>query len=124
MAARWIEMVTGSLAEKRSYRRYKARKAQLPTSYRTALDALERYLTYYGAITRGSVLLSMVDDLADLFEQGATDGTSIRGIVGDDPVAFAEDFLRNYADGQWITKERARLTDAIDGAAGGAPTRR
>ena len=65
---------------------------------------------YFGAITKSDVLMSMLEDLADLFEQGAADGTPIRAIVGDDPVEFAEDFLRNYVEGQWINKERARLT--------------
>ena len=39
-------------------------------------------------------------------------------IVGDDPVEFAETFLANYSEGQWINKERKRLTDAIDRVAG------
>ena len=69
---------------------------------------------YFGAITKGDVMMSMLEDLADLFEQSAANGTPIRAIVGDDPVEFAEAFLRNYAEGQWINKERARLTEAID----------
>ena len=86
-------------------------------NYRAAIEALERYLTYFGAITKGDVLMSMLEDLADLFEQSAANGTPIRAIVGDDPVEFAETFLRNYAEGQWINKERPRLTEAIDRAA-------
>ncbi|HET7013545.1 MAG TPA: hypothetical protein VFI65_06525, partial [Streptosporangiaceae bacterium] len=53
-----------------------------------------------------------------LFEQGAASGTPIREIVGEDPVEFAETFLQNYPRGQWIVKERERLTSAINGAAG------
>jgi DNA-binding ferritin-like protein (Dps family) len=108
-----IEKVVGEVGDKRRWRAYKARTRQLPAGYRTAIEALERYLTYFGAITRGDVLVSMLEDLADLFEQGAADGTPIRAIVGDDPVEFAEEFLRNYAEGPWINKERARLTEAI-----------
>jgi hypothetical protein len=33
-------------------------------------------------------------------------------------VEFAETFLANYSEGQWINKERRRLTDTIDRAAG------
>ena len=119
MAAEWIEQVTGSFQQKKQYREYKARTKQLPEHYHTAIDALERYLTYYGAITRGDTLVSMLNDLADLFEQSATSGIPIRTIVGDDPVEFAETFLRNYSEGQWINKERKRLTDAIDRVANG-----
>lgn len=118
MAAGWIEQLTGSLEQKKQYRQYKTRVEQLPADYRTAAMALERYLMYFGPITKGDVLLSMLGDLADLFEQSVADGTPIRGIVGDDPVEFAETFMRNYTVGQWINKERERLTKAIDAAAG------
>jgi DNA-binding ferritin-like protein (Dps family) len=112
-----IEKVVGDFGDKKRWRAYKARTKQLPANYRAAIEALERYLTYFGAITKGDVLMSMLEDLADLFEQSAANGTPIRAIVGDDPVEFAETFLRNYAEGQWINKERARLTEAIDRAA-------
>lgn len=48
-------------------------------------------------------------------------GTPIRAIVGDNPVEFVETFLQNYAEGQWINKERKRLIDAIDRIADNAP---
>lgn len=113
MAARWIETVTGSLEEKRRYRQYKARVKQLPEPYRTAVEALARYVMYFGAIARGDTLVTMLDDLADLFEQSAADRTPLRNVVGEDPVEFAETFLQNYAEGQWINKERRRLARTI-----------
>jgi|tagenome__1003787_1003787.scaffolds.fasta_scaffold20714217_2 DNA-binding ferritin-like protein (Dps family) len=118
MAARWIEQITGSIEQKRRYRQYKARTERLPANYHTAVEALERYLMYFGSITKGDVLLSMLEDLADLFEQSAENGTPIREVVGADPVEFAETFLQNYSEGQWINKERERLTKAIERAAG------
>ncbi|MFH5877419.1 DUF1048 domain-containing protein [Arthrobacter sp. NA-172] len=114
MAAGWIEQVTGSLEQKKRYRQYKARTKQLPANYRTAIEALDRYLMYFGSITKGETLVSMLDDLADLFEQSAASGTPIREIVGEDPVEFAETFLQNYSEGQWINKERERLNHAIE----------
>jgi DNA-binding ferritin-like protein (Dps family) len=96
MAAGWIEKITGPFDQKKRYRQYKARKEALPANYHTAIDALERYLTYFGSITKGQILVSMLEDLADLFEQSAASGTPIRAIVGDDPVEFAETFVRNY----------------------------
>jgi DNA-binding ferritin-like protein (Dps family) len=114
MAMGWIEQVTGSLEQKKQYRQYKDRTKQLPANYRTAVDALERYLTYFGAVSKGETLVKMLDDLADLFEQSAESGTPVREVVGEDPVEFAETFLRNYSEGQWINKERKRLTEAIE----------
>ena len=60
----------------------------------------------------------MFEDLLDLFEQSAANRTSIREIVGEDPVEFLEAFVRNYPDGQWRIRARERLTNAIDRAAG------
>jgi DNA-binding ferritin-like protein (Dps family) len=110
MAVKWIE-------QKRSWWRYKAHKEGLPASYRTAVDALERYSNYFGGGTAES-RLSMLEDLADLFEQGAASGTPIREIVGADPAEFAEAFLSNYPQGQWIIRERDRLAGAINRAVG------
>ena len=118
MAAGWMEQITGSIEQKRRYRQYKARTERLPANYHTAIDALERYLNYFGSITKGDILVSMLEDLADLFEQSAANGTPIRALVGENPVEFAETFLQNYSEGQWINKERERLINAIDRAAG------
>ena len=116
MAADWIEKITGSFEDKKRWRQYKARKEQLPAGYKTAIDGIERYLMYAGSIVKGDVMMDMLEDLADLIEQAATDRTPIRDVVGDNPVEFAETFLQNYSDGQWINKERQRLTDAINEA--------
>jgi hypothetical protein len=56
---------------------------------------------------------AIYEDLIDLFEQSAADRTPIREIVGEDPVEFIETFVRNYPKGQWIIRERERLTNAI-----------
>jgi DNA-binding ferritin-like protein (Dps family) len=56
----------------------------------------------------------MFEDLADLFEQAAADGTPIREIVGEDPVEFAGGFVQNYSEGGYVpARGRKRLTDAI-----------
>ena len=115
MAARWIELITGSLEDKKRWRAYKTRVQQLPPSYRTAVGGVERYLMYTGP-GDGDQLQQMVDDLADLFERAAADGTPVRAIVGDDPVEFVETFKSNYGLGSWLGKEQRRLTEAIERA--------
>lgn len=118
MAPRWIELVTGPLEEKKQYCEAKARIKRLPANYRAAAEAVERYLMYAGGIAKGDVVVRMYADLVELFEQSAANETPIRNIVGTDPVEFVEAFIANYSDGSWIGKERRRLTDAIDRAAG------
>jgi DNA-binding ferritin-like protein (Dps family) len=110
--AKFISKVIG---EKGQWRQYKARTRQLPESYRTAVDALERYLMYLGGGGDGTAIYA---DLVDLFEQSAANRTPIREIVGEDPVEFIETFVRNYPKGQWVIRERERLTNAIDRAVG------
>jgi DNA-binding ferritin-like protein (Dps family) len=116
MAAKWIETLTGSLEQKKQYKQYKARIEALPEPYGTVGKALQRYFMYYGGVTDGETVLTMLGDLADLWERAAADGTPVREIVGDDPVEFAETFAQAYTGTRWIDKERARLTKAIEDA--------
>ena len=113
MISKFVSKVVG---EKGRWREYKARVGRLPANYRTAVEAVERYLMHLGPAD-GASAASMFEDLADLFEQSAASGTPIRAIVGEDPVEFAETFLRNYPEGSWIVRERSRLTSAVDRAA-------
>jgi DNA-binding ferritin-like protein (Dps family) len=110
------KLVAKVIGPKREWWQYKARANQLPESYRFALDALERYLNYCGGA--GGDGIAMYGDLIDLFEQSAANGTPVRAIVGEDPVEFIETFVRNYPRGEWIVRERERLSSAIKHAAG------
>jgi len=114
--ANWIEAVTGSLEQKRQYKQYRARIEALPEPYRAAAKALERYFMASGGVTDGETMVTMWGDFVELWERAATDGTPVRAIVGDNPVEFAEEFIQAYGGKQWIDKERARLTKAIDDA--------
>ncbi|GIH19448.1 DUF1048 domain-containing protein [Rugosimonospora africana] len=106
------------IGPKRRWRAYKARVKQLPENYRTAVDAIERYLTHFVPIDNDSAA-SEFEDLADLFEQAAADGTPIRAIVGDDPAEFAEAFAQNYTKGGYVPdRARERLINAIKRAEG------
>ncbi|MGI5121976.1 DUF1048 domain-containing protein [Marinactinospora thermotolerans] len=101
------------IGPKRRWREYKARVRRLPSNYRTAVDAIERYLMHF-VPTDGDSNASMFEDLAGLFEQAVADGIPIREIVGEDPVEFAETFVQNYSEGGYApARERKRLTDAI-----------
>lgn len=101
------------IGDKRRWRAYKARVKQLPTAYRAAVEAIERYLMYFGVLEADSAA-SLFEDVADLFEQAAADGTPVREIVGDDPVEFVEELVRNYSKGGYVDRERERLVKAIE----------
>jgi DNA-binding ferritin-like protein (Dps family) len=116
MAAKWMQTLTGSLEQKKQYKQYVSRVDALPEPYGTAAKALQRYLTYYGGLTDGETLVAMMRDHVELWERAAADGTPVRAIVGESPVEFAEAFAEAYSGRQWIDKERARLTKAIEDA--------
>ncbi|MBS1895579.1 MAG: DUF1048 domain-containing protein [Actinobacteria bacterium] len=112
-----MTMLSKIIGDKRRWRQYKARVKQLPPSYRTAIDGIERYLMHFGVLDADNAA-SLFEDVADLFERAAADGTPIREIVGDDPVEFVDSLVRNYSKGGYVDREQKRLTDAIDRAAG------
>ncbi|MGI5228687.1 DUF1048 domain-containing protein [Actinoallomurus sp. CA-142502] len=106
------------IGPKKRWRAYKARVKELPESYRTAAEAIERYLMHFVPTDQDSNA-SMFEDLADLFEQAAVNRTPIREIVGEDPVEFAEAFAQNYTEGGYVpARARKQLTDDIERAAG------
>ena len=112
--ANWIETITGSLEQKKQYKQYKARIETLPEPYGAAAKALQRYFMYYGGVTDGETIITMMGDFVELWERAAADGTPVRAIVGENPVEFAETFAQAYSGTQWIDKERVRLTKAIE----------
>ena len=100
------------IGPKRRWRAYKARVRQLPENSRTTVEAIERYLMHFGPMD-GDSAASLLEDVADLFERAAADGTPIREIVGEDPVEFVEALVGNYEKGGYVALERERLTSAI-----------
>ncbi|MET9079896.1 DUF1048 domain-containing protein [Streptomyces sp. NPDC004232] len=101
---------------KKRWRAYKARVKELPENHRTAVEAIERYLMHFVPTDEDSNA-SMFEDLADLFEQAAADGTPIREIVGEDPVEFVNAFTENYSEGGYVpARARKQLTDDIERA--------
>ncbi len=111
-------LIAKAIGPKRQWRQYKARREQLPESYRTAVEAIERHMMHFVPTDAGSDA-SRFEDLAGLFEQAAVDGTPIREIVGQDPVKFAETFVQSYSEGGYVpARARKQLTEAIERVAG------
>ncbi|RNF78187.1 DUF1048 domain-containing protein [Streptomyces botrytidirepellens] len=110
--------ISKMIGPKKRWRAYKARAKELPGNYRTAVGAIERYLMHF-VPTDGDSVESMFEDLADLFEEAAANGTPIREVVGEDPVEFVEAFAKNYTEGGYVpARARKQLTDDIEHAAG------
>jgi DNA-binding ferritin-like protein (Dps family) len=106
------DIATKLVGDKKRWKDDRARVEALPAGHRTVARGLERYLMNTGT-TDGDQLMRMLDDLADLFERGAADGSDVHAIVGDDPIVFAEEFKANYGVGSWLMREQKRLRDAV-----------
>jgi DNA-binding ferritin-like protein (Dps family) len=100
------KFITLVIGDKRRWRQYKARVKQLPPN-----------LMHFGSLDSDNAA-SLFEDVADLFERAAADGTPIRQIAGNDPVEFVDELIRNYAKSGYVARERQRLINAIDQAAG------
>lgn len=106
------------IGPKRRWRQYQARVKQLPPNYHMAVEAIQQCLMHF-VPTDGDSNASMFEDLADLFERAAADGTPIHEIVGENPVEFVEAFADNYSEGGFVpARARMQLTAAIARAAG------
>ncbi|MDR6905176.1 DNA-binding ferritin-like protein (Dps family) [Agromyces sp. 3263] len=117
VAATGLDVIAESSDEAERDERYRARRLRLRPDYRTAADAVERYLVQRGAFSSGD-LATTLDDLAAVFEQCEADGLDVRAIFGEDPVEFAELLLANQAEVGWIASERSLLRSTIDAIAG------
>jgi uncharacterized protein len=107
------KLVSAVVGDKRRWRAYRARVERLPERYRSAVAAIQRYLLHFVPVD-GNRAVTMFEDLADLFERASLEGTSIRDIVGSDPIEFLELFARNYTTGGFVPDdERARVRRAL-----------
>lgn len=110
-----IELLTGSRAGKARYRQLQSRIRDLPANYRLVAEACERYTMYMGP-GDGENVLQVLEDFVQFFEGCVTNHRSVHDAVGDDPITFVEDFLRNYPQMKWVTSEQQRLIDSVQRA--------
>lgn len=88
MAQSFIDLVIGSLAEKRAWRGLMRRVNALPEEYRFAYQKILHYCYHF------SCDLPMLTDLLELFEACAAAGTPVLDVVGSDVAAFCDELIR------------------------------
>ncbi|MBA9029447.1 MULTISPECIES: DUF1048 domain-containing protein [Bacillaceae] len=98
------------IQEKREYRAYKKRVNELPEEYKKAMKAIENYMWNFA---RGAGMLELLKKILEMFENSASDGISVRNVVGNDIAEFADTFLAEFPEETWIDKLRKKLRDAI-----------
>lgn len=106
-----LELVIGSIEDKREWRNMKARAKALPRDYRIAYEEIQKYIWKSSGL--GSI--KPFGNLLDLFEEGVANGKKVLEITGDDVAAFVDEFVRDeesYFD-KWRQELNRTIRDRI-----------
>jgi len=104
-------MIKKMIQEKREYRAYKQRVENLPEEYRKAMKAIEEYMWNFA---KGAGMLEHLKNILEMFENSASEGLSVRDVVGEDIAEFADSLLAEFPEETWMDKMRKKLRDSID----------
>ncbi|RDW17312.1 DUF1048 domain-containing protein [Oceanobacillus chungangensis] len=99
------------MQEKREYRAYRKRVNELPEEFRIAMVSIEEYMWNFA---KGSGMFALLKNILEMFESSASDGLSVRDVVGSDIAEFADSLLAEFPEETWIDKMRKKLRDSIE----------
>ncbi|MGG3466353.1 DUF1048 domain-containing protein [Neobacillus pocheonensis] len=107
-----FEKIIGSLDDKREWRAMEARAKALPSEYRNAYKAMQKYMwTAGGGPTDWKDSSRIFNGILDLFEEGAAEGKKVTDLTGEDVAAFCDDLVKD--EQTWKDKYRKKLNDNI-----------
>ncbi|MBP1971337.1 DNA-binding ferritin-like protein (Dps family) [Virgibacillus natechei] len=106
-----FEKIIGSLDEKREWKALEARAKALPSEYRNAYTAIQKYMWTSGGPSEWKDISHIFGGILDLFEQGAAEGMKVTDLTGKDVAAFCDELVKDTKT--WREKYRAKLNDTI-----------
>ncbi|AXI08302.1 DUF1048 domain-containing protein [Oceanobacillus sp. 143] len=107
-----FEKIIGSLDDKREWKAMEARAKALPSEYRNAYKAIQKYMwTAGGGPTDWKDISRIYGGILDLFEEGAAEGKKVTDLTGEDVAAFCDDLVKD--EHTWKDKYRKKLNDTI-----------
>jgi|SRR5690349_18160401 len=106
-----FEKMIGSLDEKREWRAMEARAKSLPSEYRNAYKAIQKYMWTAGGPTDWKDSSRLFVGILELFEEGAAEGKKVTDLTGEDVAAFCDDLVKDKKT--WKDKYRKKLNDTI-----------
>ncbi|NEW04358.1 DUF1048 domain-containing protein [Bacillus megaterium] len=108
----FFEKIIGSLDDKREWREMEARAKSLPSEYRNAYKAIQKYMwTAGGGPTDWKDSSRIFVSILELFEEGAAEGKKVTDLTGEDVAAFCDDLVKD--EKTWKDKYRKKLNDTI-----------
>lgn len=106
-----FEIITGSLDDKREWKAMEARAKALPSEYRNAYKAIQKYIWTSVAPSDWKDISRIFGGILDLFEGGAVEGKKVTDLTGEDVAAFCDDLVKD--EKTWRDKYRTKLNDTI-----------
>lgn len=107
-----FDKIVGNLDDKREWKAMEARAKVLPSEYRKAYEAMQKYMWTAGAAPLEWKETSRIfGGILDLFEEGAAEGKKVTDLTGEDVAAFCDDLVKD--EKTWRDKYRTKLNDTI-----------
>ena len=107
-----FEKIIGSLDDKREWRSMEARAKALPSEYRNAYKAIQKYMwTAGGGPTDWKDSSRIFVGILDLFEEGAAESKKVTDLTGEDVADFCDELVKD--EQTWKDKYRKKLNDTI-----------
>jgi len=88
--SKFLDIIIGSIEEKKEWRAMEARAKLLPRDYRVAYDEIKKYIWNSSGISTADPFKVLLD----LFEESAANGKAVLEITGNDVAAFCDELLR------------------------------
>lgn len=107
----FFEKIIGSLDDKREWKAMEARAKVLPSEYRNAYKAIQKYLFSFGVPSNWKDTSRIFGGILDLFEEGAAEGKKVTDLTGEDVAAFCDDLVMD--EKTWKDKYREDLNQSI-----------
>jgi DNA-binding ferritin-like protein (Dps family) len=108
----FIEKIIGSLDEKREWKAMELRAKALPSEYRNAYKAIQKYMwTAGGGPTDWKNSSRIFVGILELFEEGAAESKKVTDLTGEDVAAFCDELVKD--EQTWKDKYRKKLNDTI-----------
>lgn len=108
----FFEKMIGSLDEKREWKAMEARAKALPSEYRNAYKAIQKYMWIAGGgPTDWKDSSRIFVGILDFFEEGAAECKKVHELTGEDVAAFCDELVKD--EQTWKDKYRKKLNDTI-----------
>ncbi|MGE7603463.1 DUF1048 domain-containing protein [Peribacillus sp. NPDC097675] len=108
----FLEKIVGSFDDKREWKALEARAKALPSEYRNAYKAIQKYMWTAGdSPIDWEGTHRIFSSILDLFEEGAAESKKVTDLTGEDVASFCDELVKD--EQTWKDKYRQKLNETI-----------